>query len=67
MTTKALDIAQLGATASTIKTVFADNHIHHSEVDGFDAQVNTLATTVVGTVEENAKTTATALAIALGG
>lgn len=62
-----MDLAQLADKASTVKTVFADNHIHHSEVNGFDAQVNTLATNVVGTVEENAKETATALAIALGG
>jgi hypothetical protein len=67
MTTKALDIAQLGANASTIKTVFNDNQIAHNEVHGFDSQVNSLASTLDVTVEDNAKETATALAIALGG
>lgn len=67
MTTKALDIAQLGANASTIKTVFADNQIAHNEIHEFDSRVNTLAGTLVQNVEDNAKETATALAIALGG
>tara|TARA_Y100000996_G_C22389541_1_gene588587 strand:- start:247 stop:450 length:204 start_codon:yes stop_codon:yes gene_type:complete len=67
MTTKALDIAQLGVNASTIKTVFNDNQIAHNEVQGFDAQVNSLASTLDVSVEDNAKETAIALAIALGG
>ena len=67
MTTKALDIAQLGVNASTIKTVFNDNQIAHNEVHGFDSQVNSLASTLDVSVEDNAKETATALAIALGG
>tara|TARA_B100000131_G_C17997577_1_gene565171 strand:- start:433 stop:633 length:201 start_codon:yes stop_codon:yes gene_type:complete len=64
---KTMDMAQLADKASTVKTVFDDNQIAHNEVQGFDSQVNSLASTLDVSVEENAKTTATALAIALGG
>ncbi len=62
-----MDLAQLADKASTVKTVFDDNQIAHNEVHGFDAQVNSLASTLDVSVENNAKETATALAIALGG
>ena len=64
---KTMDLAQLADKAGTVKTVFDDNQIAHNEVHGFDAQVNSLASTLDVSVENNAKETATALAIALGG
>jgi len=53
--------------SATITTLLADNIISHSEIGGFDSRVTSVSQPLATTAKTEAETTATALAIALGG
>ena len=61
------ELADFSGKANTAKTIFDDGVIAHNEVSGFDTQVTVVAQPLATNAKNEAESTATALAIALGG